>query len=167
VPSIWNGTDTASGGQCMVAWKRVTHPVELGGLRILDLATMGYAFRLRWEWLVLSDPQRLWMHLPNKAESIVHSMFQASVTVQVGDGARALFWSDRWLDGASIQQLTPEVVAYVHPSARASLESGSRCSSWLLMDPEHLWCALHHRCFSVHFTMVLIGRGSAKPRGIR
>jgi hypothetical protein len=43
--------DTVQGGKCMVAWKHVTRSVELGGLRVLNLTTLGYALHLRWEWL--------------------------------------------------------------------------------------------------------------------
>jgi hypothetical protein len=35
--------------------------------------------------------------------------FEVSVTVQVDDGSRALFWSDRWLNGCSILQLAPDL----------------------------------------------------------
>jgi hypothetical protein len=43
---IWTGTDTTLGGQCLVAWSKVARPVELGGLGVLDLTTLGYALRL-------------------------------------------------------------------------------------------------------------------------
>jgi hypothetical protein len=44
---IWTGTDTTLGGQCLVAWSKVARPVELGGLGVLDLTTLGYSLRLR------------------------------------------------------------------------------------------------------------------------
>jgi hypothetical protein len=96
-----------------VSWAKVTWPVDLGGLGVLDLAMMGYALRLRWEWLARSKPDRLWAPLSTNEEKIVHAMFQASMTVQVGSRARALFWIDRWLDGASIDQITPDVFTAV------------------------------------------------------
>jgi hypothetical protein len=34
-----------------VAW-----PSELGQLGVLDLATLGYALRLRWEWSQCTEP---------------------------------------------------------------------------------------------------------------
>lgn len=34
-------------------------------------------------------------------------MFNASIYVEVGDGGRALFWSDRWIGGHSIQDIAP------------------------------------------------------------
>jgi hypothetical protein len=70
----------------MVAWSKVTRPVELGGLGVLDLATLGYALRLRWEWLAGTEPERIWTALPNKAENVVRAMFEVSTTMQVGDG---------------------------------------------------------------------------------
>jgi hypothetical protein len=40
-------------------------------------------------------------------------MFDASVSVQVGSGGQALFWSDRWIEGSSVLQLAPDVWAAV------------------------------------------------------
>lgn len=46
---IWNGTESASGGQCLVSWRKIARPVELGSLGILDYfglcleATLGMA----------------------------------------------------------------------------------------------------------------------------
>jgi hypothetical protein len=37
---IWHGTSTASGGRCMVLWPKITRPIELGGLGVLDLTTL-------------------------------------------------------------------------------------------------------------------------------
>jgi hypothetical protein len=45
-------------------------------------------------------------------------MFDASTSVQVGNGTRALFWSDRWVEGEAIPQLTPDLVQAVHNSVR-------------------------------------------------
>jgi hypothetical protein len=47
--------DTVQGGKCLVAWKRVTRSVELDGLRVLNLTTLGYALYSRWEWLARTD----------------------------------------------------------------------------------------------------------------
>jgi hypothetical protein len=38
---IWVGSDTIQGGCCLVAWSKVTHPSELGGLGVVDLTTLG------------------------------------------------------------------------------------------------------------------------------
>jgi hypothetical protein len=108
-----SGSDHVPGGRCLVVWPKVTRPVELGGLDVSDLSKMGYALRMRWEWLALDDPDRSWALLPSKPEAVVQAMFEASVTVVVGDGARVLFWTDGWLDGCSVMQLAPNLVTAV------------------------------------------------------
>jgi hypothetical protein len=39
--------------------------------------------------------------------------------VQTGNGARTLFWKDRWLQGSSAENLAPDVVAAVPKSIRS------------------------------------------------
>jgi hypothetical protein len=46
---IWSGSDSVQGARCLVAWWKVTRSTELDGLGVLDLITLGYALRLRWE----------------------------------------------------------------------------------------------------------------------
>jgi hypothetical protein len=75
----------------LVTWPRVARTVELGGLGVIDLTTMGYALRLCWEWLARTDHSRLWTTLPNKNEKIVKGMFDALDIVDVGNGLHTLF----------------------------------------------------------------------------
>jgi hypothetical protein len=49
----------------------------------------------------------------NKEERIIQGMFQASTSVQVGNGARVLFWTDRWVDGSLIGSFAPDVLEAV------------------------------------------------------
>ena len=39
--------------------------------------------------------------------SVVQAMFTASIYVELGDGRKALFWTDRWLQGQSLLDLAP------------------------------------------------------------
>jgi hypothetical protein len=82
-------------------------------LVLSDLSTLGYALRLRWEWQARALPDKPWADLPTKAELNVRAMFEASVTVQTGNGARTLFWKHRWLQGSAVEDLAPDVVAAV------------------------------------------------------
>jgi hypothetical protein len=50
----------------MAAWSKVTRPLELGGLGVLDLATLGYALCLMWACLDHTDPTHMWWSLPSK-----------------------------------------------------------------------------------------------------
>jgi hypothetical protein len=131
---IWPGSDTVQGGRCLVAWSKVTRPSELGGLGVVDLTTLGYTLRLRWEWLARTEAQRLWTPLPLRTENIVKAMLQIYVSVQVGDGGKALFWSDRWLGGSCVADLAPLVVAAVRPHVRKRLliMEGLQDDQWIL-----------------------------------
>ena len=104
---LWTGSESAKGGNCLLAWPKVCRPPDLGGLGFLDLKLFGYALRLRWLWFKKTDPSRPWAGLPDAPEPLVVAMFQASVSVQIGDGLSALFWSDRWLDGRCVNDLAP------------------------------------------------------------
>jgi hypothetical protein len=106
-----------------VSWAKVTRPVELGGSRVLDLATLGYALCLRWEWLACTDPNRSWSVLPFKPEKVVRTMIDISTTVQVGNGARALFWCGRWLDGKVINDPAPQVAQVVCKNVISSMRN--------------------------------------------
>jgi hypothetical protein len=37
------------------------------------------------------------------------AFFDASVAIEVGDGAQALFWEDNWLAGCSVKHLAPNL----------------------------------------------------------
>ena len=58
-------------------------------------------------WFKKTDLLKPWAGLPDSSETVVTAMFHASVSVQIGDGKGTLFWSDRWLQGKSIQELAP------------------------------------------------------------
>jgi hypothetical protein len=55
--------------------------MELGGLGVLDLTTLGYALRLQWEWQAKIAPDKPWPSFVTNAERAVQAMFEASVTV--------------------------------------------------------------------------------------
>lgn len=44
---LWWGRQDARGGNCPVAWERVTRPIRLGGLGIHNLYILGWALRMR------------------------------------------------------------------------------------------------------------------------
>ena len=99
------GSDEVKGGHCMLAWPKVCRPPELGGLGFLDLQLFGYALRMRWLWLKRTDDSRPWSQLPDRGENVVQAMFQASISIDLGDGASSFFWTDRWIQGKSIRDL--------------------------------------------------------------
>jgi hypothetical protein len=54
--------------------------MELGGLGVLDLITLGSALRLRWEWQAKITPDKPWASFATKPERAVQAMFD------LGDG---------------------------------------------------------------------------------
>jgi hypothetical protein len=48
---MWAGSNKVKGGKSKVTWSWVARPLELGGLGILDLTTLGYVLRMSWLWL--------------------------------------------------------------------------------------------------------------------
>ena len=90
-----------------MAWSRVCRPPELGRLGIPDLQRFGFALRMRWLWLQRTEDQRPCHELSIEHEHVVDTMFQSSIYVELGNGHKALFWSDRWLEGHSLPELAP------------------------------------------------------------
>jgi hypothetical protein len=64
---------------------------------------------------------------------MVKAMFNVLVTVHVRDGAKALFWSDRWMDSSLVGSLAPLVVAAVQPRVRKTrlVADGLQNMRWL------------------------------------
>jgi hypothetical protein len=92
---------------------RVQRPLNLGGLGIIDLKRMGQALLLRWLWFQFSDRSRSWSELPCSEDPATTTFFQCSTLSVLGDGRKFRFWTDPWLDGASVQQLAPDLAAAV------------------------------------------------------
>ena len=112
---LWKGTESVSGGHCALAWPKVCRPLDLGGLGIPDLRLQGHALCMRWLWAKSTDPNRPWATLPDHTENLVLDMFCASISVEIGNGQRSYFWTDRWIQGKGIRELAPALLAAVRP----------------------------------------------------
>jgi hypothetical protein len=91
---LWTGTEVVHGGKCLVAWKRVHHPLHLGGLGIMDFNLLGRALRLRLLWLSQTENERPWALHPVSDDVTTESFFQASISCMVRDGESTFFWTD-------------------------------------------------------------------------
>lgn len=63
---LWTGTEFALGGKCKVAWPLVCSSKDVGGLGLPDLRILGFALRLRWEWLRRTQPDSARRFLPSR-----------------------------------------------------------------------------------------------------
>jgi hypothetical protein len=93
---------------------------------------MGFALRMRWIWSRKME-DKPWSMLPGKPEAIVQHVFYYSTTVTVGDGAKTLFWKDRWIKGQSIAELATSLINVVGPRTRSirTVKEALQHSSWV------------------------------------
>jgi hypothetical protein len=66
---LWKGRKEVKGGHCLVAWDKVTRPLDLGGLGIPNLLYMSWALQAKWLWLIKTDPNRPWSGLDLPVQS--------------------------------------------------------------------------------------------------
>jgi hypothetical protein len=88
---LWKGKDQANGGCCLVAWEKVMRPWDLGGLGILNLEVMTWAFQARWQWQKKSRTDRPWtdLELPSHPNSL--ALVAMAVHTELGNGNSTLF----------------------------------------------------------------------------
>jgi hypothetical protein len=89
--------------------KKITKPLNLGGLVLPNLQFMVWALQTKWRWLQQTNLNRLWSGLDFPVQQQTKKMFAISVVSHVGNGCNTLFWTDNWLAGCSIAEFVPEV----------------------------------------------------------
>jgi hypothetical protein len=60
---LWEATDKASRGQCMVNWDTVCRPENLGGLGIRNNDYFAWALQLRWPLVRVEGSENIWVGL--------------------------------------------------------------------------------------------------------
>ncbi|KAM0855047.1 hypothetical protein ACQ4PT_050004 [Festuca glaucescens] len=108
---MWKGRADVSGGHCLVAWDKVTSPKRCGGLGIPNLRLLNVALRCRWAWLQRTDPAKAWAEFDLKVPPLARALADSAMVVSLGNGESALFWKDRWIDGARVADLAPNLAA--------------------------------------------------------
>lgn len=116
---LWVGKGDDVRGKCMVSWGSCCRPTNLGGLGITDLKLASIALQSRWLWLQRTDTTRAWSELPIKTDEEVMAFFQASTFSVVGDGRATRFWTDRWMNGTSPADISPNLTQLVSSRTRA------------------------------------------------
>lgn len=110
---LWKGEDNANGGHCLVNWPTVTRPKDLGGLGVPDLDKFGRALRLRWLWQEWVEDSKPWLGFELPCNDVDRLLFNASIIITVGDGAKTRFWHHNWLDGVAPRYLAPNLFRLV------------------------------------------------------
>jgi hypothetical protein len=129
---LWAARAEANGGHYHVNWSHVCRPISLGGLGIPDLERQGLALRLRWLWLSRTDDRRAWSRLDLQFSTEERAMFFASTSMTIGNGERALFWEDRWIDGRAISEIAPRLYECIPKRRRKvrTVADGLRANAW-------------------------------------
>ena len=81
----------------------------MGGLGITDLERFGRALRLRWPWLMWTDPGRQWVGSAVPCDETDMALFRASTTISLGNGRKSLFWHDDWTGRGPLSRAFPEL----------------------------------------------------------
>jgi hypothetical protein len=169
---LWAGDTSCSGGKCTVSWKQVCRPKALGGLGVHCIKAFGAALRLRWLWQKWKKPNKPWAHMKLPSSKRDKAMFAAATQITLGDGSKAVFWSDRWLSGQIPAEAAPELYK-ISIRKNRTVKEALENERWLLdlrhhLDVQHLpqLFRLAHLIDSVHLTQQpddITWRFGAKP----
>jgi hypothetical protein len=117
------------GSKCLVAWQRVTRPVELGGLGVLDLTTPVLCDALALGMAGTNRPDKVMCRHPVPGRAGGPHHVQGVYDSRAGNGLQALFWHDRCTDGQYVANIAPELLQAVnHHHARKTIIAGLRTS---------------------------------------
>jgi hypothetical protein len=115
---LWHGHKEYQVGKramCLVNWKVVTMKKEDGGLGIRDIKAMNFALIAKWMWMWLTQ-EKWWKEATMKVNEAyrpwedycasrfwqniakVKTVFNCSISFQLGNGKKILFWNDNWKD---------------------------------------------------------------------
>lgn len=104
---LWSGDDEAHGGKCMVNWQTICAPKKYSGLGIKNLDCFSRALRLRWPWFEWMPADRPWKGTTIPCDQSDMALFWVCCSIKIGNGKKAKFWTDRWLDGEAPGEFAP------------------------------------------------------------
>lgn len=104
---LWRGSEDTRGGHCLVNWRKVQRPKNLGGLGVHDLECFSRALRLRWLWFKWTEPDRPWAFSGVPCNEIDKQLSRLSTEVILGNGVKAKFWDSPRLQGRAPRDISP------------------------------------------------------------
>uniref|UniRef100_J3L0J0 CCHC-type domain-containing protein n=1 Tax=Oryza brachyantha TaxID=4533 RepID=J3L0J0_ORYBR len=124
---LWKGEDPdkVHNGSSLVNWHTVCR--RLG---ILDLEKFARALRIRWLWMRWTDDSKPWVQFEIPCDEMDKILFKAATEIILGDGRKAQFWSDNWLQNRSLQTLAPNLYRLAKRK-QTSVHSTMENNSWL------------------------------------
>ena len=80
---------------------------------------LNLALRMKWRWLEYTDERRPWQGLNFSIHAEAEHLFLKATECILGDGRQLRFWTDRWLEGQSVEQLAPNLLPFVRVADRS------------------------------------------------
>jgi hypothetical protein len=164
---FWTGTDIVQNGKTLVAWSCVQCPLHLGGLGVLDVRLLGVALRVRWLWLLKTDPDLVWTSLPCPSDSLTMALFEASVELHLGNGESFFYRTDAWFHGARLADLAPDLVCAVSTAAKKWQTVVSAPTNHVRLDPRHNGCSYHSSDCAIYRNQTTAPKRPGKPKDYR
>lgn len=117
-----------------MAWEVVCSPKWADGLGIPNLKWLNVAMQARWPWLKRTDPSRPWAEFDIVVPEESTQLYRATTWTTVGNGNKALFWEDRWLQGRRVEEVAPNIYTRVRQPIRATctIHQGLSNGTWAL-----------------------------------
>ena len=95
-----------------------------------DLASFSAALRLRWHWNSWDPEPKPWHGVTTGEDADILPMFRAATTIRLGDGSRARFWHDHWIEGGcSVADVVPALFSFVRKKNKSVAEAFDN-NSW-------------------------------------
>lgn len=127
---LWNADEEAKGGKCLVNWRRICAPKAAGGPGIKDLTAFSRALRLRWPWFEWDNHDRPWKGTTTSCDSSDLQLFKSCTKISIGDGSRAMFWTDRWMEGVAPGEVAPQLFSLAHHK-QTTMADALRDGKWM------------------------------------
>ncbi|CAD6258634.1 unnamed protein product [Miscanthus lutarioriparius] len=139
---LWKGEENANGGHCLVNWPTVTRPKDLGGLGVSDFDRFGRALWLRWLWQEWVDDSKSWSGSELPCTDDDRHLFNSSIIITLGDGAKTMFWHHNWLDGQAPRYLAPNLFRLVSRRNR-TVQQELQNNNWIRSLERKVTSAVH------------------------
>ncbi|CAD6266690.1 unnamed protein product [Miscanthus lutarioriparius] len=139
---LWKGEENANGGHCLVNWQTVTRPKDLGGLGVPDLDRFRRALRLRWLWQEWVDDSKSWSGSELPCSDDDRLLFNSSIIITLGDGAKTEFWHHNWLDGQAPRYLALNLFRLISRRNRM-VQQELRINNWMHKLGRKITSAVH------------------------
>jgi hypothetical protein len=138
---FWKGEEGEGnkGGACLVKQDEACRPKDLGNLGIHDLKCFGRTLIQRWFWYHWTDDSKPWQGMSLPCDEQDKALFQTSIEIKIGNGKKASFWQDNWLETKAPKDIVSLLYNLDH-FKRRMIEKDLHNNNWI-----HVVCHISTR----------------------